>query len=338
MGIEKFKKYNTKTMAQEQSSNPKNEKDITAFDVESYIQQRWNSQRNYFSKSSQKKQKYFNRCQILIILLSALSVTILTVDLDYFTGLPWTNKVICAILSLAVIVVSGIDKLKQYNAEWIKDRKATEKLKSEICKYKFGVDPYTVPTKSEEKKPDADKPKDEGGEKKEESGKGKDESTISERTKFLLERLNTLAEKCEDGGIRSSYKEIKAELANYVAGTKDYADKEGKISSKDKDFVARLNAIMDEYVKIVEEQNIYSRIKNEICDFYTDKGAYKVEEKPKPKPAPKYVITENDRLFVTRVEEIIAKDVEEFEQTKAKLADIDAQIDKLIESRSGGKK
>jgi hypothetical protein len=135
-------------MAQEQSSNSKNEKDITAFDVESYIQQRWNSQRNYFSKSSQKKQKYFNRCQILIILLSALSVTILTVDLDYFTGLAWTNKVICAILSLAVIVISGVDKLKQYNAEWIKDRKATEKLKSEICKYKFGVEPYTVPIKS----------------------------------------------------------------------------------------------------------------------------------------------------------------------------------------------
>ncbi len=320
-------------MAQEAESKPKNEKDITAFDVESYIQQRWNSQRNYFSKSSQRKQKWFNFCQITIIILSGLSVTILTIDMDVKL-----IKIICSILSLLVIIVSGIDKLKQYNAEWIKDRKATEKLKSEICKYKFGVDPYTVPTKSEEKKPDADKPKDEGGEKKEESGKGKDESTISERTKFLLERLNTLAEKCEDGGIRSSYKEIKAELANYVAGTKDYADKEGKISSKDKDFVARLNAIMDEYVKIVEEQNIYSRIKNEICDFYTDKGAYKVEEKPKPKPAPKYVITENDRLFVTRVEEIIAKDVEEFEQTKAKLADIDAQIDKLIESRSGGKK
>lgn len=319
-------------MAQETESKSKNEKDITAFDVESYIQQRWNSQRNYFSKSSQKKQKWFNFCQVTIIILSGLSVTILTIDMDVKL-----IKIICSILSLLVIIVSGIDKLKQYNAEWIKDRKATEKLKSEICKYKFGVDPYTVPVKVEEKKSDSGEKKDEGGEKKEGSG-DKPKEGISERTKFLLERLNTLAEKCEDGGIRSSYKEIKAELANYVAGTKDYADKEGKISSKDKDFVARLNAIMDEYVKIVEEQNIYSRIKNEICDFYTDKGAYKVEEKPKPKPAPKYVITENDRLFVTRVEEIIAKDVEEFEQTKAKLADIDAQIDKLIESKSGGKK
>ncbi|MBP5681914.1 MAG: DUF4231 domain-containing protein [Bacteroidales bacterium] len=319
-------------MAQEPSSNPKNEKDITAFDVESYIQQRWNSQRNYFSKTSAKKQKAFNFCQITIIILSALSVTVLTFDLD-----AKVIKIVCSILSLLVIIVSGIDKLKQFSAEWIKDRKATEKLKSEICKYKFGVEPYTVPIKLAEKK-------DEGGEKKEESGKSKEESGekkpegISERTKFLLERLNTLAEKCEDGGIRSSYKEIKAELANYVAGTKEYADKEGKISSKDKDFVSRLNSIMDEYVKIVEEQNIYSRIKNEICDFYTDKGAYKVEEKAKPKPAPKYVITDNDRLFVTRVEEIIAKDVEEFEQAKSKLAEIDAQIDKLLESKGGGKK
>ena len=319
-------------MAQEPSSKPKNEKDIRAFDVEDYIQQRWNSQRNYFSKSSQKKQKYFNFCQITIIVLSALSVTILTLDLDVKV-----IKIVCSVLSLLVIIISGIDKLKQFNAEWVKDRRATEKLKSEICRYKFGVAPYTVPIKAEEKKDEGGKSKDESGEKPKTEGGEKKPEGISERTKFLLERLNTLAEKCEDGGIRSSYKEIKSELTNYVAGTKDYADKDGKISSKDKDFVARLNAIMDEYVKIIESQNIYSRIKNEICDFYTDKGAYKVEEKPKPKPAPKYEITDNDRLFVTRVEEIIAKDVAEFEQNKLKLADIDAQIDKLIESK-GGKK
>lgn len=318
-------------MAQEQSSNPKNEKDITAFDVESYIQQRWNSQRNYFSKASAKKQKAFNFCQITIIILSALSVTVLTFDLD-----AKVIKIVCSILSLLVIIVSGIDKLKQFSAEWIKNRKATERLKSEICKYKFGVDPYIVPVKPAEKKEESAEKKEESAEKKEESGKSNEEG-ISERTKLLLERLNTLAEKCEDGGIRSSYKEIKAELANYVAGTKDYAEKDGTISSKDKEFVSRLNAIMDEYVKIVEEQNIYSRIKNEICDFYTDHGAYKVEEKAKPKPAPQRIISDNDRLFVTRVEEIIAKDVEEFEQAKAKLADIDAQIDKLIESK-GGKK
>lgn len=313
-------------MAQEPSSNPKNEKDITAFDVESYIQQRWNSQRNYFSKASAKKQKAFNFCQITIIILSALSVTILTLDLDVKA-----IKIICSVLSLLVIIISGIDKLKQFNAEWVKNRKATERLKSEICKYKFGVDPYTVPAKPQEKK-------EESADKKEESADKKEEKGISERTKLLLERLNVLAEKCEDGGIRSSYKEIKAELANYVAGTKDYAEKDGTISSKDKEFVSRLNVIMDEYVKIVEEQNIYSRIKNEICDFYTDHGAYKVEEKAKPKPAPQRIISDNDRLFVTRVEEIIAKDVEEFEQTKAKLADIDAQIDKLIESKGGVKK
>ena len=233
--------------------------------------------------------------------------------------------------------LQNMNKLKQFNAEWVKDRRATEKLKSEICRYKFGVAPYTVPIKAEEKKDEGGKSKDESGEKPKTEGGEKKPEGISERTKFLLERLNTLAEKCEDGGIRSSYKEIKSEHTNYVAGTKDYADKDGKISSKDKDFVARLNAIMDEYVKIIESQNIYSRIKNEICDFYTDKGAYKVEEKPKPKPAPKYEITDNDRLFVTRVEEIIAKDVAEFEQNKLKLADIDAQIDKLIESK-GGKK
>ena len=81
-------------------------------------------------------------------------------------------------------------------------------------------------------------------------------------------------------------------------------------------------------------QNIYSKIKNEICDFYTNAGAYKVEEKPKPKPEPKLIISKNDRLFVERVEEIISKDVDEFVNTKNKLSNIDAQIDELIQSKT----
>lgn len=318
-------------MAQE-TEKPKNEKDITAYDIESYISQRWNSQRNYFSKSSQKKQKFFNVCQILIIVLSAASVTVLTIDLDSFGAPKWcSNKIICALLSLAVIVISGIDKLKQYNAEWIKDRKATEKLKSEICKYKFGVDPYVVPAKPEEKKPEAaaEKPAAPAPEKPK-SGE------VSERTKLMIERLNALADKCEDGGIKSSYKEIKNEISNYVAGTKEYAEKDGGLSSMDKNFVERINTIADEYMQKFESQNLFGLIKNEICDFYTNKGVYKIEEKPKPKPEPKLMISPNDRLFVARVEEIISKDVDEFINTKSKLANIDAQIDELIQSKSGG--
>lgn len=315
-------------MAQE-TERPKNEKDITAYDIESYINQRWNSQRNYFSKSSQKKQKFFNVCQVLIIVLSALSVTVLTIDLDSLGAPKWcSNKIVCAILSLAVIVVSGIDKLKQYNAEWIKDRKATEKLKSEICKYKFGVDPYIVPVKPEEKKPEqiSDKPAPAPEKPK--------TNAVSSRTKLLLEKLNALSEKCDDSGVRNSYKEIKTEIANFVSGAKDFEKAEGEISSKDKTFVERINAIMDEYVQLFETQNIYSKIKNEICDFYTNAGAYKVEEKPKPKPEPKLIISKNDRLFVERVEEIISKDVDEFVNTKNKLSNIDAQIDELIQSKT----
>ena len=321
-------------MSQEaQNIERKNEKDITAYDIESYISQRWNSQRNYFSKSSQKKQKYFNFCQILIIVLSALSVTVLTIDLDSLGAPKWcSNKIVCAILSLAVIVVSGIDKLKQYNAEWVKDRNTTEKLKSEICKYKFGVEPYIVPIKPEEKTSELKQPEAPAAEKPK-------ADAVSDRTKLLLEKLNALSEKCEDVGVRNSYKEIKNEVANYVAGTNDYAPIKGEISKKDKTFVERINTIMDEYIQLFETQNIYSRIKNEICDFYTDKGAYKVEEKSKPKPEPKLIISKNDRLFVERVEDIISKDVDNFVATKSKLSNIDAQIDQLIQSKSGsGKK
>ena len=318
-------------MAQEETT-PKSEKDITAYNIESYIAQRWYPQRKYFSNSSQKKQKFFNVCQVLIIVLSALSVTVLTIDLDSLGAPKWcSNKIVCAILSLAVIVVSGIDKLKQYNAEWIKDRKATEKLKSEICKYKFGVDPYTVPFKQEEKKPEQapEKPATET-----EKPKG---DVVSERTKLLLTKLNDISEKCDDSGVRNSYKEIKNEVANFVSGINDFANVQGEISKKDKTFVERINSIMDEYIQVFETQNIYSRIKNEICDFYTNAGAYKIEEKPKPKPEPKPIISNNDRLFVERIEEIISKDVDEFVNTKNKLSNIDAQIDELIQSKSSKK-
>ena len=54
------------------------------------------------------------------------------------------NKVLCAVLSLIVVIISGFDKLMQHQLEWIKNRDATESLKSEISKYKFGISPYSA--------------------------------------------------------------------------------------------------------------------------------------------------------------------------------------------------
>ena len=50
--------------------------------IDSYISKRWLEQRKYFSKKSQESQRKFHRNQRLIIVLSALSVVVLSVDID----------------------------------------------------------------------------------------------------------------------------------------------------------------------------------------------------------------------------------------------------------------
>ncbi len=211
-------------------------------DISSYISKRWREQRRYFSNKSQQSQRKFHNNQIAIIVLSAVSVLILSLDIDstirdrynsnleqdakyvydslqhvydsvrivyninvlrqdrnreeyeklsndsilnkelqkknreeydtlrneyellkakevsapdfdvikakldnkswYHPDLFSWNKLICAVLSFIVVIISGIDKLKQHQLEWTKNRNATERLKNEIAKYKFGVDPY----------------------------------------------------------------------------------------------------------------------------------------------------------------------------------------------------
>ena len=62
------------------------------------------------------------------------------------------NKFLCAVASLFLVIISGFDKLKQHQHEWTKNRRATERLKNEIAKYKFGVGPYSQPLDPDELK------------------------------------------------------------------------------------------------------------------------------------------------------------------------------------------
>lgn len=293
-----------------------NEKDILPFEIDSYIQERWNKQYANFSKTSEEKKKWFYRCQSWILFLCAASVAVLTIDLDSL-GYSWlpSNKVVCALISLVVMIITGIDKLKQYNSEWMKNRKVAEQLKSEICKYKFGVGPYTDETYSHNNIfPDSP----------EYGTTTKDAGFVPDRTKLFIDKLNIFAQKYDDDAVRSIYKDIKSEIANYVAGASDYSEMRDHLSAKDKAFVTRINVIIDDYVK---SQDIFSRIKNELCDFYTDGGVYEKEEKTRFKISP------NDRLFVNRVEDIIAGDIEEFVSAKRISSDIKMQADNWIESK-----
>jgi len=136
-------------------------------DVAGYIDKRWKDQREYFSNKSAKMQSIYQRMQIWIIVLSAISAAVLAINFDEIFGTikmegeekaiitdKWlNNRIVCALLTMLVVVLTSIDKFMQYREEWIKNRKASERLKREYCLYRLGVGEYE---KAEKKTQNAD--------------------------------------------------------------------------------------------------------------------------------------------------------------------------------------
>lgn len=211
-------------------------------------------------------------------------------------------------MSCAIVVLTGFDKLKQFNLEWINKRKAQEQLKTEICKFKFGVEPYTAP--AIEKTDEGDKQPIE-----------KDlKSVTSERTKTLFAKLDEIVGNYDEVSFVNTYKNIKNEISSFLSLSNDYDGKSGDITDKDKIFVSRVNAVLEECQRLVYEGNIFRVIKNEISDFYTNSGAYKVGHSVQSKKnySRNEILANNERLFVARIESIIAQDVDSFVTAKNK--------------------
>ena len=295
----------------EDSEKPKdkwfNPKDLELGSIDSYIDGRWNDQYIYFQKKANRSQKWFNFIQITILVLGFLSVFILAFDLDSFFKFDSTKfsvtKVLGAFMSGVIVVLTGLDKLKNFKEEWIKNRKAEEMLKREMDLYKEGSAPY-LPLKEEaEEEEDSDEP---------------DETPTSERTKKLITSLNDIAAKCdEDSVIKGYYQKIKKEIYDFLAAENAYSGSSDKITDKDKMFVSRINTIVEKNRQLVDEVNLSRNIQSEISDFYTDGGAYVIETSAEKKKKKKRltlddIIAENGRLLVARTEAIIANDVSEF--------------------------
>ncbi len=298
--------------------NPKDQKD---YDVESYINVRWDDQYKYFEDKANKSRDKFNKTQLWIIYLSALSVLILSFNLDtVFKGckIPFTDviynpevisltNVLCAIMSAMIMVLTGRDKLFQYSSEWTKKRNAQERLKTEIFKFKNGVEPYafaapeivpaanTQPTKTETTV----------------------ETTTSKRSETLLAELSKVLVDFDDSAFRDVYKSIKNEIAHFVSAVDKYAAMSSdKITDKDKLFINRVSNEIEK--SLAESSNIFRAIKDEIADYYADCGAYlPAPVKPKEKKDSRdEILAKNRRLFVARVEAIVAQDVEDFVSAK----------------------
>lgn len=282
-----------------------NPKYIGDYDIESYIEKRWGDQFNYFEDRAKYNRTWYNRIQVWIILLGSLSVAFLSFD---FGAYDKFSKFVCALMSCTIVVLTGYDKLKQFNLEWINKRKAQEQLKTEICKFKFGVEPYTAP--AIEQTDESDKQPIE-----------KDlKSVTSERTKTLLAKLNEIVSKYDEVSFVNTYKNIKNEISSFLSLSNDYDGKSGDITDKDKIFVSRVNADLEECQRLVYEGNIFRVIKNEISDFYTNSGAYKVGHSVQSKKnySRNEILANNERLFVARIESIIAQDVDSFVTAKNK--------------------
>lgn len=312
------KKYTGNTK-EEKWYNPK---DIEDYNIESYIEKRWGDQFGYFEKRSGYNRDWYNRIQFLIIFLGALSVVILSFNLDGLLA-KWfpcmsdrdlfsVTNFLCALMSGTIVVLTGYDKLKQFSSEWTNKRKAQENLKTEICKFKFGVEPYSAPEieKPNESKPENPNPTPDKDTK----------ASTSERTKTLFAKLDEIVGNYDDTSFKNAYKSIKNEISSYLSSANDYNGKPGEITSKDKIFVSRVNAVLEDCQRLVYGGNLFRVIKDEIADFYTNSGSYKVEPSVKPpkKDSREEILAKNERLFVARVEAIIAQDVEEFVTAKTK--------------------
>lgn len=347
------------------------DKDLTAGDIKSYINNRWRAQRDYFSKKSQRSHSSFVQNQILIVVFCAFIVTILSIDLDsivksYYNQeiivkkmyhpvkgflkdetikeiekkkdipLPWYhpdvfswNRFLCALFSLGVIAISGIDRIKQNQEEWIKNRNATEKMKNEIVRYKFGVSPYTQPVDSEINKmiEDAEEGKPDspsgtpGSPDSSEPPKNVPPIPVSDRSKLFLKSVSDIASKTNS----QICTDFTHEISCFIAGDGKYCEKTDNITEKDKIFIARLKELVEKYKQSLEERNLFVSIKNEIDDYYIDEGLYKPKDAKKDdKKKVTGALSDNFLLFVERVETIISDDVNEFLALKRNISESDA--------------
>lgn len=298
--------------------NPKDQKD---YDIDSYINVRWNDQYEYFEDKANKSRDKFNKTQKRIIILSALSVFVLSFNLDtvfkdctipilnvkYNPEVISITNLICAAMSFWIMILTSFDKLFQYSSEWTKKRNAQERLKTEIFKFKNGVEPYAfaAPEIVPDAKPEKTEPE------------KKNDATTSKRAETLLAELSKILVDFNDSAFRDVYKSIKNEIAHFVSAVDNYESMSSdKITDKDKLFI---NRVSDEIEKsLAESTNIFRAVKDEIADYYADCGAYlPAPAKPKEKKDSRdEILAKNRRLFVARIEAIVAQDVEDFVSAK----------------------
>jgi hypothetical protein len=109
----------------------------TSSKAKQYLEERWQQQRDYYSKQSAKNKRWYQR----LLLFSTVGALMVPVLLN-IAGVP---KLVPTILSLLVSVALAVEVVYHYGDNWRSFRQTLEALKIERVLFESEVDPYSDP-------------------------------------------------------------------------------------------------------------------------------------------------------------------------------------------------
>jgi len=105
-----------------------------------YLENRYQKQMDYYSRSSGKNQKRYRLFQWTLIILSAITPVLAALN-----NAALNLQILVVVVSAAVAILTTGLKTFQYQELWASYRATYEQLKPEIHYYNFNVGPYAVP-------------------------------------------------------------------------------------------------------------------------------------------------------------------------------------------------
>jgi hypothetical protein len=102
-----------------------------------YMTERWQSQRDYYSRKAARSKKWHQSLQVFVA-LSAVAIPVLLV-------IPEMPKIIPAIMSGLVAAATALENVYHFGDDWRNFRQTLESLKRERALYDAAAGPYGSP-------------------------------------------------------------------------------------------------------------------------------------------------------------------------------------------------
>lgn len=110
--------------------------------IEDYLKSRIQDQRKWYEvKATQNKKQFFRYQKIIIVLGASIPIIVALEPVLDDRVKPYAGPV-TAIISAAISIVAGLDKLHQPQPNWFNYRANEEMIKKEEWFYKFKAGPY----------------------------------------------------------------------------------------------------------------------------------------------------------------------------------------------------